>query len=180
MRRRVKMRMESDPRRPPGMDVLLDSLQSARGALQAGLAVETAIMAESLHPEVRATGRRILGIWDDALEPGLEEKAQAMKKAVDGNPDALYALAKEMLGDDEVGGEMGAFAMALLCMQSIVSIKQHAIEPSSGPRESELLWMLETLGPSVVEAVGEDLELIAKKSPFKSVKKAARAVLESR
>lgn len=167
----------NDFRREDGQDQLISSLQAARGAFQHVMVEETALLAESMNPEWRGVARKILGICGDDFGPENEARIATMRKVVEGDPYAMFALAREMVEDDEVDGSMRVCAGALVCMHSIVVLKQHAVDPSSS-REKELMEILESIQPPITRLLGDDLIIIARRSPYENVRSAAKAIVD--
>ncbi len=167
----------NDFRREDGQDQLLASLQDARGAFQSIMVEEAALLAESMNPEWRGVARKILGISGGEFEPEQEARIATMRKVVDGDPYAMFALARGMVEDDEVDGDMRVRAGALVCMHSIVVLKQHAADPASSG-EKELMEILESLMPPIAGMLCGDLAVIARRSPYENVRSAAKAIVD--
>ena len=138
---------------------------------------ETASLAESMNPEWRGVGRKILGIGGETFPPQEEGRIATLRKVVDGEPYAMFALARELISDADIDPQMREYAGTLVCMHSIVVLKAHAVDPAAS-REKELMEILETIGQPIISMLSADLEMIAKRSPYESVRTTARAMLD--
>ena len=167
-----------DFRREDGHDELLSALHNARSTFQCAMLMEAASLAESLNPDWRLAGRKILGIEDGQLLPPDESRIATMKMVIDGDHYAMFALAREMVMDDEVEGTMRVYAGALVSMHSIVALKLHAIEPSKGAGEKELMEALECISSPLAALLADDLAIIARRSPYENVRSVAKAMID--
>jgi hypothetical protein len=166
-----------DFQRDDGQDELLSALDKARMVFRSGMAEETALLADSLNPEWRGIARKILGIGGAQFDAEDEARIATMRKVIDGEPYAMFALAREMLDGEELEPAMRERAGTLVCIHSIVVLKQHAADPAAS-REKELMEILEVIGQPIISMLSADLELIARRSPYENVRSAARAVLD--
>jgi hypothetical protein len=139
---------------------------------------KAALLAESLNPDSRLAGRKILGIGEGQLGPYDESRIATMRRVVDGEPYAMFVLAREMVMDEEVVGTLRVYAGALVSMHSIMAVKLHAIDPSKGAGETELMESLECISPPVVTLLADDLAVISRKSPYESVRSTAKAMID--
>ncbi len=167
----------NDFRREDGQDQLVSSLQTARAAFQRIMVEEAALLAESMNPEWRGVARKILGISGGDFGPENEARIATMRKVVDGEPYAMFALAREMVADDEVDGGMRVAAGALVCMHCVFTLKQHAADPAASG-EKELMEVLESIPGPIAGLVGDDLAIIARRSPYEDVRSAAKALVD--
>ncbi len=169
---------KSDFRREDGQDEVLEALGKARDGFRGAMAEESALLAESLDPEFRKVGRRILGITNAEFDAEQEARIATIIKVIDGDPRAMFALACQMVEDDEVDGPMKAYAATLMTLHAIVSLRTHAGDPQGEADEAELMKSLEMLPPPIAPMIFDELSLISRKSPFEGVRTAARAVLD--
>lgn len=155
-------------------------LDDSRVELRNRLLVETALMANSWDPGNRTAGRMALGATDAAKPVRLSRenlaRTRTLRRALDGHKPALESLARELVADQDVAEGVRGIAAKLLSASSIVLIKEHIANPRRG-RERELVDALESLDSRVIAPIVEDLEALARRSPYESVKRAALAVL---
>jgi hypothetical protein len=158
-------------------------LEQSRAEFRSHLLLETAMMASSLVPEHRTAARKILGVGDF---PGAEilldrdtlKRIKSVRKVIEGDNKITDAFAREIIKDEEVDNEeLKKKAAKLVNTSSVAMIRRHVSNPWRGPKEKELLEALESLDERVIAPMKDDLEQLAEKSPYESVKRAAMALL---
>ncbi len=166
-----------DFRREDGQDDVLAALAKARDSFRDAMATESAFLAESLDPEFRRVGRKILGIEDSRFDEAQERRIATIIKVIEGDPKAMFALACNMVEGGEAEGEMKAFAATLLTLHAIIALRAHAGDPQGGD-EGELMKSLELLPPPIGPMIYEELYAISRRSRFEDVRSAAKAMLD--
>ncbi|MEW6036634.1 MAG: hypothetical protein AB1529_08545 [Candidatus Micrarchaeota archaeon] len=170
----------ADAAKAAGLSEPLDEpLGKARAAFRLALTAQVCGMANSLVSEWRAAGLRILGLGSESFDEDTEAQIRSITRALDGDADVAYGLAKAILDDERVELDIKVAAAALVFSQESELLRAHIDTPRSGPGEDELLETLEGMDHGTARALRKELEQISSSSPYDTVKTAAILILES-